>query len=66
MITRVTIPINQGKALLCYKESKEKTKMWKIIAFLKWLDLYQYWSRMIETEQDKIIEECRRIVASPI
>jgi len=40
--------------------------MWKIIAFLKWLDLYQYWSRMIETEQDKIIEECRRIVASPI
>ena len=40
--------------------------MWKIIRLIKWLELYKLWLRMVPQEHDLIIEQARKIVASPL
>lgn len=40
--------------------------MWKIIAFLKWLQLYGLWKCLVPVEQDELISRAREMAAGPI
>jgi hypothetical protein len=39
---------------------------YKINTFLKWLNLYKLFARMVPTEQDEMIEFAKVIVARPL
>jgi hypothetical protein len=38
----------------------------KINTFLKWLELYKLWTRMLDTEHNEMINKAEEIVARPL